>query len=43
MSTGLLLQFSLASEMDEVAEDLIKKPRYRLGRKGKRRNREGYI
>ena len=42
MSTGLLLQFSLASEMDEVAEDLTEKIRRRSGKKGKGRNREGY-
>ena len=39
MSTGLLLQFSLANEMDEVAEDLAEKTRRRPGRKGTRRNR----
>ena len=39
MSTGLLLQFSLANEIDEVAENLAEKIRRRLGRKSIKRNR----
>ena len=39
MSTGLLLQFSLANEINEVAEDLTEKIRRRPGKKGTRRNR----
>ena len=39
MSTGLLPQFSLAAEIDEVAEDLTEKARYRPGKRGRRKDR----
>ena len=39
MSTGLLPQFSLAAEIDEVVEDLIEKARYRPGKRGRRKGR----
>ena len=39
IATDLLPQFSLASQINKVAEDLIEKARYRPGKGGRRKNR----
>ena len=39
IATDLLSQFSLASQIGKVAEDLTEKARYRPGKRGRRKDR----